>query len=397
MKNEFSLTILDDDEQYAKLLLEVAQSEGWQAEYCDSALAFIQDLPDSGVLVLDLVMPDVDGIEVIRALARAKSNVTLILISGFDSRVLHSAKELARAHNIEVVASLTKPIAVTEFALALAKIKPQSATPAKSTHKTSSVSEEELANAIANRQLQLYYQPQVNFKDGLVHGFEALVRWHHPEKGLVMPNDFIELAEQTGLIEPLTKRVLEMAISQLRDWNSNGLKLNVSVNVSAANVLSLNLPEYVSTMLRGTDVEPQQLTLELTETGVMEELTSSLDVLNRLRMKGFALSIDDFGTGYSSLSKLYEVPFTELKIDRRFVANIHSDEEAMVIVKICTMLGQMLSMQVVAEGVENQQIWRSLRDLGVGIAQGYYIAKPIPADDVKDWYNRWQVRVGDYV
>lgn len=380
------LYILDDDEQYATLLAEVAFNNGWEVIVEQNPTVFLHNnIVQGSVLVLDLNMPEMDGIEVIRALAEKKINLLLILVSGFDARVLHSAQQLAEAHQFRVLASLTKPMSIQEFAETLNNIKPPSELTQKSPLIRNTITVDELEQAIHQHHLSLYYQPQINMKTGGLYGVEALVRWQHPEYGIIYPDQFIGLAEESGLIEPLTKEVIRLAVEQSQHWQANNINISVSINVSAKNITSLSLPEQLKELTDKHTIDPEKITLEITESAVMGDLTSSLDVLNRLRMKGFALSIDDFGTGYSSLSHLYKMPFTELKIDQNFIMNMFENSEAMVIVKICIMLGQMLGMKLVAEGVETQEVWDELQTLGCDIAQGYLMAKPMSADALIQW------------
>jgi len=385
------LYILDDDEQYANLLAEVATNAGWLAIPEQSACTFLEtEFPKNSVLVLDLIMPEMDGIEVIRALAEKRCDLLLILVSGFDTRVLHSAQQLAEAHKIKVLATLTKPISVQEFTHVLKQINVVLPIVKKSAVSNSPVLAEELNEALQKHQLILHYQPQINMKTGRIESVESLVRWQHSERGLLFPDQFITLAEENNLIDKLTEEVLSIAVKQNKTWISEGLEIPVSINVSAQNITSLNLPELLKALTDKHAVTAENITLEITESAVMSKLTSSLDVLNRLRMKGFSLSIDDFGTGYSSLSHLYRAPFTELKIDRIFVANMIENAEALIIVKICIMLGQMLGMKLVAEGVETQEVWNELEKLGCDIAQGYFMAKPMPADKLIPWVDQWE-------
>jgi len=384
-----TLYILDDDEQYANLLAEFASGSGWNAIAEYDPVAFLnKDISDAHVLVLDLVMPGLDGIEIIRAIAEKKCDITLVLVSGFDARVLHSAQQLAEAHNIKVAASLTKPIPVNEFMKVLANIETDE--PAKSVHvEKETIAVDELAHAIKNDELVLYFQPQVNIQTGELEGVEALVRWLHPEKGIIYPDQFIYLAEENNLIGDLTERVIYLAVKQNKKWQDDGFNIAISVNVSADNIISLNLPEKLKSLTDHYGVAAENIVVELTESAVMGELTAQLDVLNRLRMKGFQLSIDDFGTGYSSLSHLYQAPFTELKIDQSFIMHILEDTEAMVIVKICIMLGQTLGMRIVAEGVETKEVYDILHGMNCDIAQGYYLSRPIPADELFEWAKEY--------
>ena len=191
---------------------------------------------------------------------------------------------------------------------------------------------------------------------------EALVRWLHPERGLIYPDEFIWLAEKEGLMEDLTRTVIDQSVHQEQQWQNNVKWICVSVNISAIDITSLKLPEQLAELLEANKLSPSKLTLEVTETALMGELVKSLDILTRLRMKGLGLSIDDFGTGYSSLSQLHRVPFTELKIDQSFVISMLEDEEARAIVKTCVMLGHELKMKVVAEGVESKEHLEILKE-----------------------------------
>lgn len=380
------LYILDDDLQYANLLVEFAKNSGWPAiAECSSVNFLSYDLSDGGILVLDLNMPEIDGIEVIRALAKEKTSLLLILISGFDARVLHSAQQLTEAHEIKVIASLTKPVSALEFANVLESIDLLNVAANTPAVLNTSISENELKYAIQQHQLILNYQPQVNIETGELLGVEALVRWQHPKRGMIFPSQFIPLAEKSGLIGMLTEKVVTIAVEQSQCWQQQGVDIVISVNVSADNITSLSLPEQLKKLTDEHAIKAEKIVLEITESAFMGELTSSLDVLNRLRMKGFLLSIDDFGVGYSSLTQLYQAPFSELKIDQRFIMRMLEDTEAMVIVKICIMLGHMLGMKLVAEGVETKEIWNELHKLGCDVAQGYFIAKPLSADELIEW------------
>ena len=385
--NAPTLYILDDDTQYADLLAVVASNAGWEAIVETNPVNFLEkDLSKIELLVLDLNMPEMDGIEVIRAIAEQGCNITLILVSGFDARVLHSAEQLAKAHYLKVAASLTKPVPIDTFLKVLNAFENEEPSKPNSTLKDT-IKVDELEKAIENDELVLHYQPQVNIKSGELSGVEALLRWEHPEQGMIFPNQFIALAEENNLINALTERVIYLAVTQNKQWCNEGLNTSISVNISAENIIHLNLPEKLKKLTEQYDINSQNIVLELTESSVMGKLTTSLDVLNRLRMKGFSLSIDDFGTGYSSLSHLYQAPFTELKIDQKFIMHMLEDTEAMVIVKICIMLGHMLGMDIVAEGVETQEIFDELKEMGCDVAQGYFLSRPIPADDLINWVN----------
>ncbi len=246
----------------------------------------------------------------------------------------------------------------------------------------------ELRRAIEQRELTLYYQPKAALANGAVQSVEALLRWNHPERGLVGPDEFIPLAQQTGLIKPLTLYVLDEALGQCRAWQRSGLTLGVAVNLSVRNLLDADFPHQVKRLLQKREVEPGLLQLEITESTMLSDPVRTKRVLDRLAAMGIALSIDDFGTGYSSLSYLSQLPVNEIKIDRSFVMNMADSDNDAVIVRSTIDLGRNLGLQVVAEGVETEQAWDELNGLGCTLAQGYYLSRPVPAAELTEWLLR---------
>lgn len=382
-----TLTIVDDDVDMAALLKEVASDMGFPVRVFHDGSEFQENIGQLGqVIVLDLMMPGVDGVEVIRMLASQDCTASLILISGHDRSVLHSAQQLAQEHRLNVAGTLSKPIHMAEFRLLLSGLNIKPATSKQfQQEKVTELDENALIQAIDKQQLILYYQPQINIKNRTLSGVEGLIRWNHPTRGLVLPYQIMPLVEKHGLMGKLTEVVIKQAVEQSLQWQQAGLRLRISVNVSADNITSLTLPEQLSDLILSKKLDPSILQLEITENALMKKLVTSLDILTRLRLKGFTLSIDDFGTGYSSLSQLHRVPFTELKIDKNFIMNMADDDEAVAIVETCIMLGHKLNMSVVAEGVEDQAILEKLVQLNCDIAQGYYISKPMPAEKLFKW------------
>jgi diguanylate cyclase (GGDEF)-like protein len=243
----------------------------------------------------------------------------------------------------------------------------------------------ELRHAIDNDEFVLNYQPKASLRSGEVDGVEALVRWIHPERGMVPPDEFIPLAEQTGVIKPLTALVLDAALAQCRAWRDSGLGLTVAVNLSVRNLLDAHLPEAIGELLSRHELPPSALELEITESTIVADQVRALDVLTRLNGMGIGLSVDDFGTGYSSLAYLKDLPVSELKIDRKFVNNMTEDGDDAFIVRSTIDLGRNLGLQVVAEGVETEAVWDQLAALGCDLAQGYYLTRPLPADELTAW------------
>jgi len=387
--NTVGIYIVDDEQQHVDLMIEMINIAGLSARGFTSASLFVgQSIANTDIILLDLNMPDMDGIEVMRTLYDKGCMPTYILVSGFDERVLHSAKQFANAKNIRVAKKLSKPIHTKEFIhyisqlqieLRVAQISNQAHQKPPSPSKDK-LTLNQLKVAISKQQLVLHYQPKLDMSNGEIIGFEALVRLQHPELGLIFPDQFIAMAEENNLISALTYEVFRLATEDYSIFCETGIRPFISINISAKDLLDLSMPEHFAALAKKKNIPPEAITIELTETAILKSVSDSLDILNRLRMKGFSLSIDDFGTGYSSLVQLYQAPFTELKIDQHFVMRMLEDDEALSIVKICILLAKELKMTSVAEGIESQAIWDKLKELNCDLAQGYFISKPIPVD-----------------
>jgi diguanylate cyclase (GGDEF)-like protein len=243
----------------------------------------------------------------------------------------------------------------------------------------------ELRRAVEHNELRLHYQPKVSLHSSHVSAVEALIRWEHPVRGLVSPAQFIPFAEHTGYIKLLTRWVLREAVRQCGQWLREGLTLQVSVNISARDLMNRELPDHVAELLAEYDVTPGLLCLEITESGFMEDPGHAQKVLDRLAELGVKLSIDDYGTGYSSLSYIMKLPVQELKIDRSFISRMATDEEISTIVRSTIDLGHNLGLQVVAEGVEDLEVWNMLRTLGCDDAQGYFMSRPLDSRALATW------------
>jgi diguanylate cyclase (GGDEF)-like protein len=240
----------------------------------------------------------------------------------------------------------------------------------------------ELRKAIENDELVLHFQPKAELESGLVVGVEALVRWQHPERGFIPPNDFIPIAERTGLIKPLSRSVLAAALRQCGAWRAAGLDLHMAVNLTVPDLLDLDLPDIIGRLLDETAVRPDQLELEITESTILADPFRVRQVLSGLNEMGLRLAIDDFGTGYSSLAYLRRLPVQTIKIDRSFVMDMCENASDATIVRSTIDLGRNLGLDVVAEGVESQEAWNALRAQGCTLAQGYFISRPLPADEL---------------
>jgi EAL domain-containing protein (putative c-di-GMP-specific phosphodiesterase class I) len=241
-----------------------------------------------------------------------------------------------------------------------------------------------LGRAIERGQLEPFFQPQVSLGSGMVVAVEALVRWDHPEQGVIGPGDFIPLAEQTGLMKPLTATVTEQALRECARWRADGLELGVSINLSAQSLVDRSFPGEIAELLERTGVPATALRFEITESSVLGD-DGAVGTLDELCALGMDISIDDFGTGYSSLAYLKRLPVREVKIDRAFVMTMATDERDAKIVRSTVALAQSLGLRAVAEGVEDEATWDMLESYGCDLAQGYLIAPALDADALMRW------------
>jgi EAL domain-containing protein (putative c-di-GMP-specific phosphodiesterase class I) len=319
-------------------------------------------------------MPGTDGIELLRSLAADQCRAHVLLASGFDRKVLDAACKLGEARGLSMGPSLEKPFAIDLLREVLGRFRPV----------PKAVMASELTDAIPANQLFLEYQPKFDLQRRCIAGVEALVRWHHPLHGIVPPYGFITLAEESDLIDRLTDWVFRAMVEQIAQWQRRDVRLQVAVNISAQNLTDTEFPERLDAHCRRVEVAPEGIILELTETGAMREAVQMMEVLTRLRLKGFHLAIDDFGTGYSSLVQLQRMPFSELKIDRTFVAEMVTNKDCWTIAEITAVLARRLGLRSVAEGVEDEATLQALVEIGCDMAQGYHLGRPMAADRVEE-------------
>ncbi|MES3006482.1 MAG: EAL domain-containing response regulator [Pseudomonadota bacterium] len=389
------LLILDDDLMVGKTIAFIAENVGWDCIATDEPQQFFTLLEkwQPTHIVLDLVMPKMDGVEVMVELSHRGCKAQIIISSGVGSRVLDAASRSAAEHDLNIVGILSKPFKPSMLQ-SLLNVSPAARRTADDEHGSlglaesqdaRAVHEAELQRAIEEDELFLVYQPKIDCLTNTPVGFEALVRWQHPQRGLIMPNDFIPMAESSGLIDPLTDKVVQKSLSWFATHFA-GSNLQLSVNISARNLKNLLLADRMADLCASLGMVPGNLICELTETSTMEDPVASLDLLTRLRLKGFLLSIDDFGTGFSSMLQLVRLPFSEIKIDKSFVMTALQSGESRAVIRSIVELGQSLSLCTSAEGVEDPRVLEFLRSVGCERAQGYLIARPMEAATALDWY-----------
>lgn len=372
--SENRLAILDDEKGFCDLVRRVASRCGFVVFATTDADKLREYLQSTSVtvIILDLLMPGKDGVEVLRELGSAHATANILIASGHaDERVLDTALRLGQEHGLKMAGIIHKPIRAADLRSQLVRLLPPE----------DAFSPADLDAAIRNGEMVLHYQPRLDLKTGKVTGAEALVRWNHMTHGLVQPGAFIAMAEKHGSIEALTDWVANEAVRQSGAWRAKGCCLDVAINISARNMSDLGLPDRIEKLCQKAGVPPGSITIELTETA-MQEAVRLMDVLTRFRIKGFRLSIDDFGTGYSSLVQLHSLPFSELKIDKAFVTTMAVSSASEIITNTIISMAQNLNLACVAEGIEDENVLAALKRKNCDYGQGFHISRAVPAHEM---------------
>jgi len=338
------------------------------------------------IALVDLEMPGMDGVSLLRAIAQEKLAGSIVIVSSKDTSLIGSVAMMAEADGLTVLATLQKPLRTQALNETLNRYQaPVSKLASDDVLQTMTVTESDLLHAIEQRQFFMQYQPKVTLKSGLVKGVESLIRWRHPQYGVIAPIHFIPIAEQSNLMDQLTRYVLNTAFAQWSAWLAHGLKLSVAVNLSPLSLEDEKLADWILELAQNHHVDPKFLTLEITETAVIKEMAPAISTLARLRLKGFGVSIDDFGTGAATTQQLSRLPCTELKVDRSLVHGFTTKPHLHTILESTITMGNGLHLSTVAEGIETAEEWAQLRDMGCELGQGYYIARPMDAELLPQW------------
>lgn len=379
--------IIDDDKDLSDYVSCVVSDAGFEPLVCnDPSMLGEVYRDDLNTIVLDIMMPNIDGVEVLRDLAARKCEAGIIIVSGHDLGILRATEKIAIDRRLNFIGVLQKPFVPENLTALMTKSRLSQAARRLHRHPLEGIAEK----LPTSNELVVMFQPKVNMQTLDFASVEALVRWQHPVKGLLAPGFFIPAAEASGEIDRLTDMIAHKTFAQCGHWMRQGLVINIAINVSARTLSDVTFPDRLDTLLKHYEVDPSQITLEVTETWLSDDPVNCLDSLTRLSLKGFKVSIDDFGTGYSSISQLSRIPFTELKIDRSFIKHAPLNVQARKILQSSVELGHHLNMNVVAEGVENQEQWNLVREAGCDECQGFFIARPLPAGSTPAWLTRWQ-------
>lgn len=398
--DQMQILIIDDEPFLLKLMRGMLRRLGYadvvcyeQGEAALAALAAGEVAPQA--ILLDINMPGIDGVAFVRQLAERGFSGGLVLVSGEDEAMVRATSMLASVRGLNVAGALRKPPQPELLSPLLEQCRDLAARTRRDgpAGESPRYSPTRVAAAIAQGELRNFYQPKVLTSSGEVVGVETLVRWQHPEDGLVAPAFFVGIAEEHGLINALTHCVYGEAARQTRAWQLAGLSLKVAVNLSMENLAEVNSADIIINEALAAGADPAMLVLEVTESRLMLDLATVLDVLARLHLKRFRLSIDDFGTGHSSLVVLRDLLFDELKIDAGFVRNAWRNERLASFFRASLDLARHLKMEAVAEGVETREDWDFVRASGCHVAQGYFVARPMPAEAIPGWIADWQARL----
>jgi len=335
------------------------------------------------IIISDLNMPEMNGVELLRYLSEEDYSGGIILLSGEDKRILEVAKDLARARNLNVIGYISKPFKRESLELLLSQYSPQD--PKISAPLLDEISEEELRAGMNVDNLLIAFQAKTKLDTGKVTGVEALARWNHKERGLLPPYTFIPLAERCQLIDELTYNIYRKTLSQISAWLKKDIILEVSINISVNSFNRDGFVDFLIQIAEEYNVNPDMIIFEITESQIMEDSLECLEKLMQLRMKNFGLAIDDFGTGNSNMAQLKKIPFTELKIDQSFVGGACEDPTARAMLASSVDLAKKLDMYTVAEGVETKAELAMVEELGCDQIQGYYIAKPMFANEFEQF------------
>jgi EAL domain-containing protein (putative c-di-GMP-specific phosphodiesterase class I) len=377
------LLAFDDELDFLDLIEQVATGVGFQVLTARTTAEFFDQIERRrpSLVVLDLKMPGMDGVEVIRNLARLAIDTGVLLVSGMDQRVLVSARQVGESLGLKMLGFLQKPILLEDLE---ALLQTQLDSEAR-------LRADDLRRGIDEMELVVHYLPKLVREGGVwqIRTAEALVRWQHPRLGLLYPGQFLALAEGNDMIVAITDFVLSDAVRQAGLWRGHGHSLGVAVNLSPRLVRDVGFPDRLIRLLREYDLPPELLTIEVTEASSLHDVELVTDVFTRLRLKGIGLSLDDFGTGTSSITQLYRMPFTELKIDRSLVSELPHTQAAATVVTAIVELAHRLSLTVCAEGIETEEQFRFMDAAGCEALQGQLISKAVPAAELEALAKAW--------
>jgi EAL domain-containing protein (putative c-di-GMP-specific phosphodiesterase class I)/AmiR/NasT family two-component response regulator len=395
--SRLNVMVVEDHEFQRGIAMRMLKSLGVvhasEAADGNEALAILEALevkPD--IVISDLDMPGMDGIEFIRHLAQKRLAAAIAITSGLDAAMLRSVGAMATAYGLQVLGTIEKPLTTKRLTEMLGHYDGRMTLLERYRQMSpSDLSADQLRDALTRDRIRPYFQPKIDLCSGAVVGVEALARWC-PQNGneSISPALFVPAMEVYGLIDPLTELILDRACRAQTAWARSGLDLTVSVNISMLSLADVSNADRYHDLVIAAGGDPHKITFEVTESSVMKDPAQVLDILTRLRLKGFSLAVDDYGTGYSSMQLVKTLPFTELKIDGSYVHGATEDPRKRTMIETALDLARQLTLKTVAEGAETAAEWDLLIALGCHQIQGWFIAKAMPADAVPEWARLWR-------
>jgi len=354
------------------------------------ALTLMQDRQQPiDICIIDLNMPGMDGMELIRHMAKSANPVSIILASTLDPSLMFSVASMSQAYGVNLLGTITKPVTPESLEAMIARYVAPPTRQQAMADAQAQPTLEEILQGLQEDQFVPYFQPKVALASGKVKGVEAFARWEHPQHGLITPSAFLPLLEASGKIDVLSWSIIRKSAAACRALHDAGHPISVSINLASQPLGELEFADHFSTCMATNGAAPEHITIEITESASRTEMPVFLENLVRLRMNGFVLAVDDYGTGGTSMQHHLRIPFSELKIDRSFVVGAAQNEALGLALASSLELAQKLKRESTAVGVETRQDWDFLQNLGCTNAQGYYIAKPMEFNALPGWIDEW--------
>jgi EAL domain-containing protein (putative c-di-GMP-specific phosphodiesterase class I)/AmiR/NasT family two-component response regulator len=338
------------------------------------------------LVFIDLEMPIMDGVELVRRIADENLAESVIILSSKDPSLILSIGAMAEADGLFVVGTFQKPLKEADLSASFTRFfKGSSQEETTEKHKALVFEKQDFVRGIEEKEFKLAYQPKLSVKGLLLKGAEALARWDHPTRGRISPVEFIAAAEGLGVISLVTFHLFESALKQKVIWKEHGINIHLSFNLSPLSLTDTGLADSIEQLVNSYAISPSELVLEITENAISGEVSTAIETLAKLRLKGFNLAIDDYGTGFANAQQLSRIPATELKVDRSLVDNVATNPQQQSILKSTVSLSKELRLVTVAEGVEYFEDFQYLLSLDVELVQGYYFAKPMMPEELMVW------------
>ncbi len=388
--SDIRVLVTDDSKVQRDHVLAMCKQAGVnKLEGAEHGLSAIEKLKREtfDLVFIDLEMPEMDGIELVRNIADQHLAASVIILSAKDPVLILSVGTMAEEAGLNVLGTFRKPLQPEQLNCSLLRLL-ESKSSKNAEPKRLAVEPSDLVEAMKKDQLELKFQPKVTGKGLLLKGVEALARWQHPTNGNIPPVVFIEVAEKFGLIDSLSYYLYERALAQKAEWKRYGIKVNLAFNLSPLSLGDKQLTDNIVALNEKYQITPEETVLEITENAVAGEISAAIETLARLRLKGFNIAIDDYGTGFANAQQLSRVPATELKLDRSLIDGVATRPQQQAIVSSTINLAKELNLVTVAEGVEHTEDYRFLLQSGIELIQGYLVAKPLSSKDLLSWIKK---------